>query len=100
MSSENDTTTTGSSGSDTTRRRYLAALAGAAALTAGCSDVTSQSFEASAVVLPSEDQEALRLAETSRDERTISREGPSGNVEVSITNRAAIYSHAAGYGGS
>lgn len=97
MSSENHTTRRST---DTTRRRYLAALAGAAALTAGCSDVTSQSFEASTVVLPAEDQEALRLAETSRDRRTVSRQGPSGNVEVSITSAAAVYSHAAGYGGS
>ena len=51
------------------------------------------------MVLPPDARETLRLAETTRDERTVSREGPSGNVEVSITSHAAVYSHAAGYGG-
>lgn len=83
----------------TTRRRYLAALVGLGAL-GGCSGASSQSFEASAVVLPPEDRTELRLAETGRDARTTSRDGPSGNVEITVTNETAVYSHAAGYGGS
>jgi hypothetical protein len=47
-----------------TRRRYVAALAGVAALGAGCSSLTSQSFESNPVVLPADAQESLRLAET------------------------------------
>jgi hypothetical protein len=96
-----DRTAASTDSSNTDRRTLLVLLgAGGFAGLAGCSNVTSQSFEASTVVLPPEDQEALRLAETSRGERTVSRQGPSGNVEVSITNKAAVYSHAAGYGGS
>ena len=75
----------------TTRRRYLAAVAGATASLAGCSNVTSQSFEASMVALPESARESLQLLETARDTRTIEPQAPTDDVEVSITNRIAVY---------
>ncbi|TSD09566.1 hypothetical protein DP107_15625 [Haloglomus irregulare] len=74
------------------RRRTLAALGGGALVgLAGCSGVTEQSFEATPVVLPEGPREELVLAETASESETIEREGPSGNVEVSITSHAAVY---------
>jgi len=70
----------------------------AAVALAGCSNVTSQSFEASPVVLPDADQTERRLAETSRDSQTVQRSGPAGS-EVEITNQTAVYSRAKGLGG-
>lgn len=79
----------------TTRRRLLVAGASAAAvLAAGCSDVASQSFEATPVTLPSESQETLQLRETATESQTLNREGPAGETEVTITNHVAIYSRA------
>lgn len=81
------------------RRTYLVGLgAVATGSLAGCSGVTSQSFEATPVVLPSDDQEALSLDETAQDPKTISRDGPGG-VEVSVTNQTAIYKRAVALGG-
>lgn len=75
----------------TTRRRLL--LAGASATTvlaAGCSDILSQSFEASAVTLPSESQETLQLGEAATQTQTLNQEGP-GDAEVTITNQVTVY---------
>jgi hypothetical protein len=88
-----DHTSDGASDEGLTRRGFVAAAGSAAAATtlAGCSGMTEQSFEASPVVLPRGDREELVLAETGRDSETVSREGPTGNVEVSITNHAGLY---------
>jgi len=83
------------------RRRFLCgvglAVAGAVA---GCSNVTDQSFSASRAGLSETAREELALEQVDSESRSLSREGPSGNVEVTITNHAAIYSRAAGMGGS
>lgn len=81
------------------RRQFLATTAGLAlGAVAGCSGVTEQSFEATPVVLPSDDREELWLGETVRDAPTINREGPGG-TELTITNHAAVYTREAGLGG-
>lgn len=63
------------------------ALAGVA----GCSEVTEQSFEATPVQLPEDDREKLVLAETAANSEATTRDGPTGNVEVEITNHARVY---------
>ena len=74
------------------RRTVLATVGGTAlAGLAGCSNATQQSFEATPVVLPEDAREELVLAETARESETITREGPSGNVEVEITSAASVY---------
>ena len=74
------------------RRSLLVAAGGAlAAGLAGCSEVTDQSFEAAPVVLPGGDREGLVLAETARDSETTTRDGPSGNVEVTTTSHSSGY---------
>jgi hypothetical protein len=74
------------------RRTTLAAPGGAAlAGLAGCSGVTEQSFEAAPVVLPDAASGELALAETVRESETTTRDGPSGNLEVSITSHSAVY---------
>ena len=85
-SAESSTDDTGLS-----RRRFLGAT-GAAAVAglAGCNEVTQQSFEAAAVELPTDAQDALALGETVAKGRTVSREGPGG-TEVEITSRVAVY---------
>jgi phage terminase large subunit-like protein len=90
-----------SSGSDwaSTRRRFLAVSGAAAgAVLAGCSSVTSQSFTASPVLLPDETQTELLLAETTRDSRSVTLDGPA-DTQVEITNQAAVYKRATGLGG-
>lgn len=82
------------------RRELLVAAGGTLAVgLAGCSGVTEQSFEAAPVVLPDAGREELLLAETSRESETITREGPSGNVEVEITNHASVYRRGPAWGG-
>jgi hypothetical protein len=74
------------------RRDVLATVGGIAlAGLAGCSGVTEQSFEATPVVLPEDDRENLVLAETAADSETTTRDGPTGNVQVEITNHARVY---------
>jgi hypothetical protein len=74
------------------RRRVLATAGGLAlAGMAGCSSLTEQSFEASPVVLPESARQEMVLSETGREAETITRDGPTGNVEVSITSHAAVY---------
>jgi len=65
---------------------------------AGCSGVTSQTVSASPVILPSSDQTEMRLAETDRDARSITLDGP-GDSEVEITNHAVVHRRANGIGG-
>lgn len=75
-----------------TRRETLAAVGIAAAGgLAGCSGVTQRSFAATPVVLSGPAREELVLAETLRESQEVTREGPSGNVEVSITSEAGGY---------
>ncbi|MDZ7729813.1 MAG: hypothetical protein U5K37_00560 [Natrialbaceae archaeon] len=72
----------------------------AAAGLAGClRHSPNQSFEATPVVLPEADRDALALGETKRDDYTIERSGPSGNVTVTVTSQIAVYSRHAGLGG-
>lgn len=84
--------------SSLSRRRFLGATGAAAVVTgsAGCSKATQQSFEAAPVILPDAAQEEFVVAETARDSETITREGPTGNVEVSITNHASVYQRGPG----
>lgn len=78
-----------------TRRRYLTVVGTAAAgLVAGCSGLTEQSFESQAVGLDDAALEELQLAETDRRSPTATRTGPSGNVEVSVTNHVTVYRRA------
>jgi len=58
---------------------------------AGCSGATEQSFEATPVQLPEGAREETVLAETAADSETTTRDGPTGNVEVEITNHARVY---------
>jgi hypothetical protein len=77
------------------RRRYLAVVGTATTgLVAGCSGLTEQSFESQAVGLDDAAREDLQLAETERSSPTTSRTGPSGNVEVSVTNHVTVYRRA------
>jgi hypothetical protein len=74
------------------RRDVLATVGGIAlAGVAGCSEVTEQSFEATPVQLPEDDREKLVLAETAANSEATTRDGPTGNVEVEITNHARVY---------
>lgn len=66
---------------------------------AGCSGITNQSFEAKQVGLSDDAQAELGLAEVDSETVSVSQDGPTGNVSVSITNHAAIFSRAAGLGG-
>ena len=79
------------------RRGYLTSLAllGATSL-AGCTGVTEQRFEADPVVLPPPHQAGLVLGERLCDSSTVTRSGPSGNVEVTATSQFATYGRAAG----
>lgn len=78
-------------GTGLSRRRFLGATGTAAvAGLAGCNEVTQQSFEAAAVELPTDAQDALALGETVAKGRTVSREGPGG-TEVKITSQVAVY---------
>lgn len=83
------------------RRQFLAAVGIAmAGGVAGCSGITEQEFAAQQVGLSEDAQTELGLAEVDSETSSVSREGPTGNVEVTITNHAAIYSRAAGFGGN
>lgn len=76
------------------RRRFLAATGGATvAALAGCSGLTQQSFEATAVVLPEGTRAELFLEESFRDAATTTGEWTIGgeDVEVTITDRFAGY---------
>lgn len=99
MSRDENGANDGAVGTD--RRRFLAVL-GLAAVgsAAGCSGVTEQSFEAEQAGLPDTAQEELALVETDSSSESLSRDGPTGNVEVTVTNHTAVYSRAAGLGGS
>ena len=82
------------------RRRFLAVLGLAAAGgVAGCGGVTEQSFAAQQVGLSADAQDELGLAEVTSESETVERQGPTGNVTVSITNHSALYSRAGGLGG-
>ena len=85
----------GKSALSASRRRFVAATVVAATGTAGCGDLTQQSFEASAVGLPDVDQEPLKLGETTLDELTMSFDGPGGS-RVELTNHAGIYDRTVG----
>ena len=58
---------------------------------AGCSGVTSQSFEAEPVRLPTEDREELNLPETSFDSATTTRDPPVVDGEITITTHVVAY---------
>lgn len=74
------------------RRRFLAATGTATGVgLAGCSQVTQQSFEARPVVLPESARQELVLAETTRDSKTVTRQGPGDVGEITLTNQAAVY---------
>lgn len=80
------------------RRRdvlYGLSVLGATSL-AGCTDVTKQQFEATAVTLPPTDQEELLLSETLRDSTSVSRTGPNGDLEITVTSHFASYSRQKG----
>ena len=80
-----------------TRRRVL--LSGGAVAVgvglAGCGDLTQQSFEATALELSTTNMDDLGLTQQSTRADTISREGIGDQVEVSITNQAAVFDRAA-----
>ena len=80
-----------------TRRRVL--LSGGAVAVgvglAGCSNITQQSFEATPLELSTTNMDELGLTRQSAGTDTISREGVGGQVEVSITNQAAVFDRAA-----
>jgi len=80
-----------------TRRRVL--LSGGAVAVgvglAGCSNITQQSFEATPLKLSTTNMDELGLTRQSAGTDTISREGVGGQVEVSITNQAAVFDRAA-----
>lgn len=99
----NDIDTSGDRGRGTmtSRRRFLTVFGGAAAASlAGCSGLRSRSFEASPVTMSAADQDTLLLGETVRDSQTLERDALDGNVSVSISNHVAVYSRAAGLGGT
>lgn len=85
----------------TSTRRKLLGVVGLAAVggVAGCSGITEQRFAAQSVGLSESVQEELGLAEVSNESESVSRKGPTGNVTVTVTNQAAIYSRASGLGG-
>ena len=80
-----------------TRRRAL--LSGGAVAVgvglAGCGGITQQSFEATPLELSTTNMDDLGLTQQSTRADTISREGIGGQVEVSITNQAAVFDRAA-----
>jgi hypothetical protein len=81
------------------RRGFVTASAVAAASTAGCSGLTTQSFEAPPVGLPESEHGDLRLGETAVDPVTLDFDGPA-TVEVEITNHVAVYERTARDGGT
>lgn len=85
---------------DRDRRRVLAAVGSGAALSlAGCTGVTSQSYESSPVELSDTAQGTLQLAELTRETISDEERVAGGNVSVSITSHTTVYSRAAGLGG-
>ncbi len=97
---KHDTTDCARNDTQLPRREFLVAAGGTLAVgLAGCSGVTEQSFEASPVVLPEGDREELLLAETTQTSETITRDGPTGNVEVEITSAASVYRRGPAVGG-
>lgn len=80
------------------RRSFVAATAAVATVTAGCGDLTQQSFEAPAVGLPDADHEPLGLVETSFDTLSMSFDGPADS-RVELTNHAGVYDRTVGIGG-
>ena len=83
--------------SSLTRRRVLR-LGGAVAVgtgLAGCGGITEQSFEATPLTLSTANTDEVGLTQQSAGADTLSRSGIGGEVEVSITNQAAVFDRAA-----
>lgn len=75
------------------RRPLLAAVGAAASSLAGCSRITSYTYEANPVVLPAEGQSSLGLSESVRQSvtRQYDRTVEGMQLDVTVTNRVAVY---------
>ncbi len=80
-------------GSACGRRPLLAAVGAAASGLAGCSRITSYTYEADPVVLPAEVQSSLGLSESVRQSvtRQYDRTVEGMRLDVTVTNRVAVY---------